>query len=92
MKYLRIAAPKQVALQLFDQYIKVVPYQVVNFGTISFSCETFKKYCTDSSFLNLIDKVLKYVRFAIVIRNGKIVFKVVWIEDYLRLNLSSQKC
>ena len=28
--------------------------------------------------------------FNIVIRNGKIVWKVVWIEYYLRLNLSSQ--
>ena len=28
----------------------------------------------------------------IVIRNGKIVWKVVWIEYYLRLNLNSRRC
>ena len=30
-------------------------------------------------------------RRGIVIRNGKLVWKVVWIEYYLRLNLSSQR-
>ena len=29
-------------------------------------------------------------RFTIVIKNGKIVWKIVWIEYYLRLNLSSR--
>ena len=33
----------------------------------------------------------KEVVTIIVIRNGKIVWKVVWIEYYLRLNLSSRR-
>ena len=33
----------------------------------------------------------KYVCLNIVIRNGKIVWKVTWIEYYLRLNLSSRR-
>ena len=40
---------------------------------------------------NLLCKWKKYVDDTIVIRNGKIAWKVVWIECYLRMNLSSRK-
>ena len=35
--------------------------------------------------------IIQRTRFIIVIRNGKIIWKVVWIEYYLRLNLSSRR-
>ena len=42
----------------------------------------------NDKFDQVLDKVMS---LTIIIRNGRIVWKVVWIKYYLRLNLSSQR-
>ena len=42
----------------------------------------------NDKFDQILDKVMS---LTIIIRNGRIVWKVVWIKYYLRLNLSSQR-
>ena len=45
-------------------------------------------FCRECYDLDMCQNLEKNI---IVIRNGKIVWKVVWIEHYLRLNLSSRR-
>ena len=66
---------------------RVIDEPMITSGKIKF----YKRYVDDTLLLVKEEDIIFVFDNNVVIRNGKIVWKVVWIEHYLWLNLSSRR-
>ena len=74
----------------FDNLLILNPFLILCLELLFWKCITYVLDCLVNWFNWLDGSIIKYltVCLIIVMRNGRIVCKVVWIEYYLRLNLT----